>query len=364
MILRKATLDDKEDLLRWRNDALTVANSFDSREIPFQEHEVWFNKALRDPNRLLLIGLEDDNKIGMVRFDCHGGYYEISINISPDFRGQGKGMQLLNESLHWVKGRVLARVKKENLSSIRFFEKAGFGFKKEEDDHIEFELIRPTVHLTTKAKIVAIVPAFNEERTISWVLKGLKPYVQEIIVIDDGSSDNTPSIAHKEGAIVISHARKEGYDRSIADGFAIANEHKADIVFTFDGDSQHRVEDVPKLIAPIINDEADVVVGRRTGYARISEYLYAWIARKKAAIDDPLCGLKVYRMDVYRDVGYFDRIGSIGTELVFNAKKKGYRIVQQDIVVNERQDDSRFGKKLKANFKIFMAIGRTILKRD
>ncbi len=149
-MLRKVIAEDKKDLWDWRNDPVTVANSFDNRAIPFEEHARWFDKALKDDNRLILIGLEKKKKIGMIRFDNHGDYYEISVNMAPGFRGQGKGNQLLKESLGWVKGRILARVKKENRASIRFFEKAGFIFKKEIDSCAEFETYWPPI----KPKII------------------------------------------------------------------------------------------------------------------------------------------------------------------------------------------------------------------
>ncbi|MCR4336942.1 MAG: glycosyltransferase family 2 protein [Candidatus Omnitrophica bacterium] len=212
-----------------------------------------------------------------------------------------------------------------------------------------------------KPKIIAIIPALNEEKTIAKVIQGVKPHVDEIIVVDDGSKDQTAINAKEQGAVLVSHPRILGYDRSIADGFALANERNADIVFTFDADGQHHPEDIPRLVDPILRELADVVVGKRPRYARVTEHLYALVAKAKANIDDPLCGFKVYRMDVYRDVGYFDRISSIGTQLVFNAKKKGYRVVQESVTVHERADHSRFGKRIKSNWKIFMAMGRTIL---
>jgi hypothetical protein len=79
-----------------------------------------------------------------------------------------------------------------------------------------------------------------------------------------------------------------------------------------------------------------------------------------AEIDDPLCGLKAYHINVYNDIGYFDRISSIGTQLMFNAKKREYRLIQKNITLNERDDIPRFGRRVKANWKIFKAILKTL----
>lgn len=213
-----------------------------------------------------------------------------------------------------------------------------------------------------KHKIVVVIPALNEEGTIANVINGIKRYADEVIVVDDASHDKTAVIAKDEGAFIISHKKNLGYDKSINDGFMLAAERDATVILTFDGDGQHKPEDIPRLIGPILNNEADVVVGKRPRHSRISEYLYAFIARIKANIDDPLCGLKAYHVKVYKDIGYFDRITSIGTQLVFNAKKKGYRIVQKDIALNARNDATRFGAGIKGNWKIFKAIIRTIYK--
>jgi glycosyltransferase involved in cell wall biosynthesis len=212
----------------------------------------------------------------------------------------------------------------------------------------------------TDKKVIAVIPALNEEKTILKVIKGVKKYVDEIILVDDASTDKTAFIAQQEGAIVLSHEKNQGYDKSIDDGFALAAKRGATIILTFDGDGQHNPEDIPKIIEPISNGEADVVVGKRPHYARIAEHLFAIVAKIKAKIDDPLCGLKAYHINVYNDIGYFDRISSIGTQLMFNAKKREYRLIQKNITLNERDDIPRFGRRVKANWKIFKAILKTL----
>lgn len=209
-----------------------------------------------------------------------------------------------------------------------------------------------------KQKTIAVMPALNEEKTISKVIREVKKYVDEIIVVDDASLDKTLGIAQKEGATVISHKRNEGYDKSIDDGFTLAEKRGATVILTFDSDGQHNPVDIPTIIVPILKGDADVVVGKRPKYTLITEYLFAFIAKIKANIEDPLCGLKAYHVKVYKDVGYFDKISSMGTQLMFNAKKRGYKVVQKNITLNERSDT--FGKRIKVNWKIFKVIIRVI----
>ena len=205
-------------------------------------------------------------------------------------------------------------------------------------------------------KIVMVIPALNEEKTIASVIANIKKYVDAVIVVDDGSTDKTACYAEQQGAMILSHNENHGYDKSIDDGFNLGAQIGATILVTFDADGQHHPEDIPMILEPITTGTADVVVGKRPYHARIAEYLFALIGKIKANIDDPLCGLKAYSIKVYNDVGHFDTIKSIGTQLMFEASKRGYRITQRDITLNSRHDEPRFGTKLIANWKIFKAI--------
>jgi len=205
-------------------------------------------------------------------------------------------------------------------------------------------------------KVVMVIPALNEEKTIASVITNIKKYVDVVIVVDDGSTDNSACYAEKQGAVVLSHNENHGYDKSIDDGFNLAAQMGATILVTFDADGQHHPDDIPMIIEPITAGSADVVVGKRPYHARIAENLFAVVGKLKAGIDDPLCGLKAYSIQVYNNVGYFDTLNSIGTQLMFEASKRGYRITQRDITMNSRHDEPRFGKSLIANWKIFKAM--------
>lgn len=205
-------------------------------------------------------------------------------------------------------------------------------------------------------KTIAIIPALNEENTLEKVLKKTKKYVDEIILVDDGSTDNTSIIA-KKYAIVIRHKKNKGYDKSINDGFKLAKRKKADIVITLDADGQHFPEDISKIIKLIKIEEADVVTGIRPYLARLMEQIFANFGKKRG-ISDPLCGMKAYHIDVYKNIGFFDNITSIGTQLIFEAQKKGYRIKELPIKLKKRKDTSRFGNRVKANYKLLRAFIR------
>lgn len=213
---------------------------------------------------------------------------------------------------------------------------------------------------SAKPKVAVVIPALNECATIGRVVASVRPFADEVVVVDDGSFDETARIARDGGAEVVSHAKNEGYDKSIEDGFYHAIGRGAEVVVTFDADGQHLADNIPTVIEPILRGEADLVVGLRPYRARFTEHIFAWVSKAKAGIDDPLCGLKAYRAEVFRKVGHFDKRQSIGTELMFRARKQGFRIEQRRIALEKRRDVPRFGRAVKANYKIFKAILKTL----
>lgn len=117
-------------------------------------------------------------------------------------------------------------------------------------------------------KLLIIVPAYNERRVIGRVLDGLrqvniKGLEKEIVVIDDGSTDSTKQEAQSRGVTVLSHIVNRGLGGALGTGLIYAKQANADFVVTFDADGQHQSEDIKKVIAPLINHEADVVIGSR-----------------------------------------------------------------------------------------------------
>jgi len=108
-----------------------------------------------------------------------------------------------------------------------------------------------------------IIPACNEEKTIGEIIDRARKFVGEIIVVDDGSTDNTGMIALKHKAIVVSHRRNKGYTEALRTGFKHA---RGDIFVTMDADGEHDPNDIPKLVKPILEDKADLVLGVREKY--------------------------------------------------------------------------------------------------
>jgi glycosyltransferase involved in cell wall biosynthesis len=216
--------------------------------------------------------------------------------------------------------------------------------------------------MSSASRVIAVIPAFNEAKTIAAVVAGVRAHVADVIVVDDHSADATAEAAKRAGAIVVRNAANLGYDGSLNAGFAEAARRGAGILLTFDADGEHDPADVPRLVAPIAQDRADIVAGQRPRLAGVAEKIFALYTRLRYGIADPLCGLKAYRRSVYDAVGQFDTVQSIGTELMIRGLHRKFRLALVPIALHRRTDISRFyARPLRANLKILRAAWRLLL---
>jgi len=130
--LRRAVLDDVARTHQWRNSALVRRISVESGEIPFEHHRSWFLAALKDPNRILLIGERSGVPVGVLRFDVKGPTASVSIYLDPQHTKSGIGPVLLQAGIKWVReyaseiSWIYATILEENIPSQRLFRDAGF----------------------------------------------------------------------------------------------------------------------------------------------------------------------------------------------------------------------------------------------
>lgn len=134
--LRSATLEDSKFLFEIRNDPTTRKYSFQQSVVVYPDHLQWLKNSLDNPNRFLFIGVDrQGERIGQVRFDIQGSSAEISVSISPSFRGCGYGVEFVVLATihiflnHKKITKIVARIKNENVASFKIFEKAGYRLK-------------------------------------------------------------------------------------------------------------------------------------------------------------------------------------------------------------------------------------------
>jgi glycosyltransferase involved in cell wall biosynthesis len=135
------------------------------------------------------------------------------------------------------------------------------------------------------------MPAYNEAPRIGKTVREARGYAGEVVVVDDGSVDRTAEEAERAGARVI-RQRKAGYIASIKRGFC---EARGEVVVTMDADGEHRAQDIPRLMAPILEDEADLVLGVRSHIPRLSERFLNWLTNFKVKVSDSGTGFRALR---------------------------------------------------------------------
>ena len=188
------------------------------------------------------------------------------------------------------------------------------------------------------------IPAYNEEKNIASIIIKLKKIAQKIIVCDDGSTDLTGEIAQKLGAIVISHPKNLGYGSGIRSIFQKAKEIESDILVTFDADGQHQVQDIEKVIEPILKNKADIVIGSRfldnknvsaPEYRKIGIKLITKVTNStlKEKITDSQSGFRAYSKDVITKLEPGDVGMGISTEIIIKASSRGFKIAEVPIII-------------------------------
>jgi glycosyltransferase involved in cell wall biosynthesis len=199
-------------------------------------------------------------------------------------------------------------------------------------------------------QIVIGIPAYNEEKNIAKILLKLQTVTSKIIVCNDGSSDMTGEIAEKIGAIVINHPKNLGYGAGIRSIFLKAKELNPDILVTFDADGQHRIEDIQKVIDPIIKGDADIVIGSRflsknenvPTYRKLGINVITKIANitTKQKITDSQSGFRAYNKKAIQEINPSDYGMGVSTEILIKADKKELKITEVPIVVLYEGDTS------------------------
>jgi glycosyltransferase involved in cell wall biosynthesis len=223
-------------------------------------------------------------------------------------------------------------------------------------------------------KLFVQIPCLNEETTLPLVLKSIPKKIQgidtiEILIIDDGSSDKTIAVAKKLGVKhFVLHARNMGLARSFHDGVNYALSHGADIVVNTDGDNQYPQQQIADLVQPIINHEADIVIGDRqtasvahfSPFKKTMQRFGSWVVNKAAGtnVPDAASGFRAYSRQSLLRLNIVTRF-SYCMETIIQAGNKRLAISSIQITTNPKTRESRLFKNIWQHmFKSGMAVVR------
>ena len=199
-------------------------------------------------------------------------------------------------------------------------------------------------------KITVGIPAYNEEKTIAKIIVKLKKTVDQIIVCDDGSTDSTSEIAESLGATVVKHAKNSGYGMAIRSIFLKSREINADILVTLDADGQHKIEDINKIIKPVVDGEADISIGSRflkednntPGYRKLGVKIITKVTNSSLSekITDAQSGFRAYNNKVLQSLTPADSGMGISTEILIKSSNLGLKIVEVPTEIQYEGDTS------------------------
>jgi len=205
-------------------------------------------------------------------------------------------------------------------------------------------------------KLVVMIPAYNEENSIGKVIREIPREIDgikniEIIVVNDGSTDNTEKIAIESGANhIITHRKNLGLARAFKTGLDYALKLGADIVVNIDADGQYNAKEIPKLVSPILEGKADIVIGDRQidrldhmpRVKKVGNKIATWVTAKLAGVDvrDGQSGFRAFsrkaamRMNLLGDYTYVQ-------ETIIQAANKGLKIEWVPVEFRKRGGRSR-----------------------
>ena len=188
----------------------------------------------------------------------------------------------------------------------------------------------------TEVRVLAGIPAYNEARYVGSIVLQAKQYVDEVIVVDDGSTDNTAKIAELAGATVIRHDENKGYGAAVRSILSEAKKRNPDVLVLLDADAQHNPNEIPTLIKPV-SKGFDLVIGSREAqkdktprFRRIGKEVILRSTRlaSKANISDSECGFRAFSQRAISELELKESGMAVSSETIVRAAEKNLKITE------------------------------------
>jgi glycosyltransferase involved in cell wall biosynthesis len=190
------------------------------------------------------------------------------------------------------------------------------------------------------SRAIALIPAYNERAQVGAVVGQALQHVDEVVVIDDGSTDETAALAERAGAKVLRHEQNRGKGGAIATALDYFEHSDAAFAVLLDADGQHDPSEIRKFIEAAESENADMVVGTRMNDVRNMPWVRQWtnqftslvtgrLARQK--IPDSQCGFRLLRRSVLKDLKFSTARFETETEMLIQAGRAGHKIANVPI---------------------------------
>jgi glycosyltransferase involved in cell wall biosynthesis len=220
-------------------------------------------------------------------------------------------------------------------------------------------------------KVLVVMPAYNEAGRIGEIVKSVKGVlpIAKVLVVNDCSSDDTRCEAIEAGATVISHPINLGYGAALETGYFYALGNGFEYIIQMDGDGQHIADEIPKIILPVLNGEADIVVGSRylssgngykTSFARRAGQkffgkIFSLITRYK--LTDPTSGFQCLNQKAFElfTRGHFPH-DFPDADVLLMAHYAGFRVKEVPVTMMERAGGTSMHAGLKPLYYIIKMI--------
>lgn len=199
-----------------------------------------------------------------------------------------------------------------------------------------------------RPKVIAAIPAYNEEKYIGTIVLKARQYVDEVIVVDDGSTDQTADVARLAGASVIHHQQNRGYGASVQTLLAEAKKRNPDVLVLLDADTQHNPDEIPNLITPVLAG-SDLVIGsreRQRGNIPVYRHLgqrvlshFSHILSGKKVVDSE-CGFRAFSPKAIAELKLRQQGMAISAETIAAAAERGLNVTQIPVSAIYTKDGS------------------------
>jgi glycosyltransferase involved in cell wall biosynthesis len=190
-----------------------------------------------------------------------------------------------------------------------------------------------------KNRISLVTAASNEAKTLLKLIELSTPFVDEIIVVDDASTDGTEEILKGLPIVYIKNEINLNQEQSIEKGLKAAT---GDIIVTIDSDLEHDPRDIPTLVEYLTTHDIDIVIGSRKVLPRISEQNVSEFTKEKFNLEDPFCSFRAFYRYVYEQIGWFHKHDYYGIDFNIEAARK-FKLDNMAITHVDARGDARIG---------------------